>query len=631
MNSPLSILQQYWQHAAFKPQQEAIIHSILDQHDTFVLLPTGGGKSVCYQIPALLLDGICIVISPLIALIQDQVTDLKKKGIKAQAIVGSLTTEELVTIFDNCRYGNYKFLYVSPERLQNELVLEHLKTLYCSFIAVDEAHCISQWGNDFRPAYKNINSIRLLFPDVPMVALTATATPTVQEDIIASLELRDPKVFQSSFKRDNIAFLIINTESKFAQLVTLLERENNAAIVYVNTRKTTLQLARYLNDNYIHALPFHGGLTLDEKKKHLNAWLENRCNVIVATSAFGMGIDKPNVGTVIHFNLPDSLENYYQEAGRAGRNGHDAKAIILKNNRDVEEMMQHYLSILPTNEDIRTLYKHLNNYFQISYGEGQDQSFNFSFSNFCNRYQLAFQKTFHALNFLERQGVIRLTKNYKHQTEITFTVPNATLLNYLERNPDLSLITKSILRSYGGVMDHEIQINVYWLAKKLGLPAAKFFEVLKTLQQDEMATVHFYETDASITFLVPREDHYTINKTLSYLKQQNQNKKRLLQQMMEDVAFNGCNQRYILNYFGDKLAKPCGICSNCMQQKQVSYLKWSKTILSLIEHKNIELATLPAVLSLSNEQTSKLVKRMINEKLITLNQKNEITIAHAKS
>ena len=626
MSTPLQILQQFWQHRSFKPQQEAIINSVLNDQDTFVLLPTGAGKSVCYQIPALLKDGVCIVISPLIALIEDQVSTLKKRGIKALAITGAISTEELTTIFDNCRYGDYKFLYLSPERLKNELVLEHLKTINCSFIAVDEAHCISQWGNDFRPAYKEIKILKTVLPNKNIIALTATATPKVQEDIKESLELKTPNHFQTSFKRNNIAFKVIHSESKYSALITLLKSQDSSCIIYVSQRKATLQLCNYLKDNNIFSLPFHGGLNLQDKKKYLEAWLQNKCNIIVATSAFGMGIDKPNVGSVIHFNLPESIENYYQEAGRAGRNGMPSQATILKNNGDIELINQQYLSILPTKKDVKQMYKHLNNYFQISYGEGLNTTHDFSFTDFCDRYQLNYLKTYHTLGFLERQGIIRLSKQYKNNTEITFKVSNNVLLNYLERNPNLSIVTQSILRTYGGVMDHKIQLNIDWLSKKLGLNNQTFNQCLTQLHRDEIAEVHFHETDASVSFLVPREDDYTINLTLKYLKQQNETKKLLVKHMISYVNHSGCKQNYILNYFGEETSERCGICSSCKQENKDSIHTFDdlkKQILKLVQNNPVAITALPNELNLTQAETSSILKKLLDEHYITINSKNE--------
>lgn len=633
MSTPLHILQQYWQHRSFKPQQEAIINSILQDNDTFVLLPTGAGKSVCYQIPALLKDGVCIVISPLVALIEDQVTSLRKKGIKALAITGVINTEELTTIFDNCRYGNYKFLYLSPERLKNDLVLEHLKTINCSFIAVDEAHCISQWGNDFRPAYKEIQLLRTIFPEKHIVALTATATLRVQEDIKESLALVNPKHFQSTFKRDNIAFKVIHSESKYATLLTLLKTQDASSIIYVSQRKATIQLCSYLKDNDIYAIPFHGGLNLNEKKKHLDAWLQNKCNIIVATSAFGMGIDKPNVTRVIHFNLPESIENYYQEAGRAGRNGKFSEAIILKNDSDIELISHQYLSILPTKKDVKRVYKHLNNYFQISYGEGLHSTNDFSFTDFCERYQLNFLKTYHTLGFLERQGIIRLSKQYKNNTEITFKVANTILLQYLENNPKLSIITKSILRTYGGVMDHKIQLNIEWLSKKIGIDTQTFYACLKRLHDDEIAEVFFHETDASVTFLVPREDEYTINRTLKYLKQQNKTKKQLVSHMIGYVNHKGCKQNYILNYFDEETSELCGKCSFCnaLNEKNNDIASLEQIILELIQKHPVTVSDLPNKLNKSHTETSAVLKKLLDNNSIKINSKNEIIIYEARS
>ena len=321
MQSPINILERYWNYTEFKSLQEEVINSVLDGEDTFALLPTGGGKSICFQIPALIKEGICIVISPLIALMKDQVQTLNNKGIKALALTSGISYDQLDTLLDNCIYGNYKFLYLSPERLQQEIVQDRIKQMHVNLIAVDEAHCISQWGNDFRPAYKNIQILRQLQPNINVIALTASATTVVVDDIINELGFISPKVFKQSFARPNLCYVVYDESDKYYRIERILKNEDSSAIIYVRSRKLTLEISHYLNSKNISSSFYHGGLSNKEKDDHLNAWLNNQKRVMVATSAFGMGIDKPDVKTVIHFNLPESIESYFQEAGRAGRNG----------------------------------------------------------------------------------------------------------------------------------------------------------------------------------------------------------------------------------------------------------------------------------------------------------------------
>ena len=348
MKQPLNILERYWNFTSFRPKQEAIINAVLAGEDTFVLLPTGGGKSLCFQIPALVKEGICIVISPLIALMKDQVTQLHNKGIKAIAITSGISYNELDTLLDNCIYGNYKFLYLSPERLQQELVQERIKQMPVNLIAVDEAHCISQWGNDFRPSYKNIALLRQIQPTVNVVALTASAKPEVVNDIIKELDFIKPKIFKQSFLRENLAYMVYHETDKYYKLERILKKHTAPSIVYVRNRKSTYEVCELLKTKNITATYYHGGLSHTEKEANMTAWIQNQKQTMVATNAFGMGIDKPDVKTVIHLNLPESIESYFQEAGRAGRNGKKAFAVILKNENDEILVKNQFLKVLPT-------------------------------------------------------------------------------------------------------------------------------------------------------------------------------------------------------------------------------------------------------------------------------------------
>lgn len=364
-----SVLQQYWGYDDFRGSQRKIIDTVISGQDVLALMPTGGGKSICYQVPALAMEGICIVVSPLVALIQDQVAQLKKRNIKAIALTGGIRSNEVNDLLDNCVFGNYKFLYLSPERLQQTVVRERIQQMNVNLIAIDEAHCISQWGNDFRPAYLECSILKELAPQTPMIALTATATPRVVDDIVENLELKEVRIFKDSFSRSNIAFKVKRSEDKLYQLKKYMEKVSGSGIVYVRSRKMSISLANFLVKNGVSASFYHGGIPKSDKEEKLNRWLNGKDRVMVATNAFGMGVDKPDVRLVVHYQIPDSLESYFQEAGRAGRDGEPSTAIILTSKEDADRAKQQFLSTLPDVSFVKTVYSKLNNYFQISYGE----------------------------------------------------------------------------------------------------------------------------------------------------------------------------------------------------------------------------------------------------------------------
>ena len=466
MNTPLQILEKHWGFSSFKSRQEAIIDSVLNGQDTVALLPTGGGKSICFQIPALLNEGICIVVSPLIALISDQVKSLKNKGIKALALKGGLSFDELRTLLDNATHGNYKFLYLSPERLQQEMVQNYIKKMNVNTIAVDEAHCISQWGSDFRPAYKNITILRELHPLVPIIALTATATPKVLEHTIEELKLELPNIFKDSFVRKNIAYQVIEQDDKLYQIERLLKRNTGSAIVYVRSRKAAVEIHNQLNSLGFRSAFYHGGLSADNKDRKLEAWQNNSISIMVATNAFGMGIDHPNVRFVIHVQLPESLESYFQEAGRAGRDGARATAVLLHNAYDKILVRKQFIDSLATPVDLKKIYRSLVNYFRIAYGEGMFSEHSFSFTDFCTTYKLNTFVAYNALNTLDRLAIIQLSKEFGRKTTISFTVSSETLLSYFERDIVASVIGKTILRLYGGIFDSPTKVNLEFILQK---------------------------------------------------------------------------------------------------------------------------------------------------------------------
>jgi len=564
LQEALYILHKYWGYSKFRPLQEPIISTLLEKKDVIALLPTGGGKSICFQVPALMQDGICLVVSPLIALMEDQVNALKQKGIKAMALTSGMSFDELDKSLDNCIYGNYKFLYLSPERLQQEIVQERIKQMNLNLIAIDEAHCISQWGHDFRPAYRNLLVLRELQPHIPVVALTATATAKVARDIELQLQLHQVSIFNKSFFRPNIAYNVLKTEDKLYRLSQLLKNKKETAIVYLRTRKATVEISEYLNKKGYKAAAFHGGLPSKEKSAKLNEWLNDEIYIMVATTAFGMGIDKPDVRQVVHFNLPESLESYFQEAGRAGRDEKPALATIITNESDIPMLKNQFLATLPEIEDVKLVYKKLTSYFRIAYGEGENTKHDFNFSHFCDHYQLNSFTTYNVLQLLDRCSIIKLSQQFQKKAALQFIIPNGRLEYYLKENQKYENLVKAILRTYGGIFENKIPVNLFSVCKKVGVSEQQALLILQKLHQDEIIDFEYSRHDASVTFLVPREDDISIHPFSEFIQQQNNTKKRNISSVLSYIRNDKiCRSKQLLEYFGETKVKACGICSVC--------------------------------------------------------------------
>ncbi|SNR64797.1 ATP-dependent DNA helicase RecQ [Flavobacterium sp. ov086] len=562
------ILLKYWKHDSFRPLQKEIINSVLDGQDTFALLPTGGGKSICFQVPAMMQKGICLVVSPLIALMKDQVANLQKREIKAIALTGGIHTEEIIDLLDNCQYGNYKFLYLSPERLQSDWILERIKNLPINLIAIDEAHCVSQWGHDFRPAYLKISELKKFFPKIPFLALTATATPRVIEDIKTELGLKDPILFQQSFERKNIAYMVFEVEDKLYRTEQILRKNPQPSIIYVRNRKSCLNISTQLQSLGFKATYYHGGLSAKEKDKNMQLWMSEQAQVIVATNAFGMGIDKDNVKTVIHTQLPENIENYYQESGRAGRNGEKAFSVLLFNNSDANQTEQQFLSVLPDKKFLKLMYVKLCNYFQIAYGEGLDDSFSFKLNHFCHKYDFPTLKTYNALQFLNQQGIITMSQEFSEKITMQFLIESKEVIRYMSLNPNDEEIILAILRTYPGVYEMKTPFNLSLIAKKSHHTEEQVSAVLEKLREKEIIEYKSKNNDATILFNEVREDDLTINRVSKYLEKQNQLKEEQLLSVLHYIKEGKtCKNRLILSYFGEETNSNCGVCSYCITQK----------------------------------------------------------------
>ena len=633
MEHPINILERYWKFTSFKPNQEAIINAVLDGEDTFALLPTGGGKSLCFQIPALAKAGICIVISPLIALMKDQVQQLNNKGIKAMALTSGISYSELDTLLDNCIYGNYKFLYLSPERLQQELVQDRIRLMNVNLIAVDEAHCISQWGSDFRPAYKNITLLRQLQPSVNVIALTASAKPEVIEDITKELDFIQPKIFKQSFYRPNLAYMVYNEDDKYYRIETILKKYKASSIIYVRNRKLTTELSSFLASKNITATHYHGGLSNDEKDANMSDWLNNQKQVMVATNAFGMGIDKPDVKTVIHLNLPESIESYFQEAGRVGRNGDKAFAVILKNNSDEVLVKNQFLNVLPTVDFVKQVYRKLCSYFQISYGEGEYITNDFDFNSFCKTYKFSPILSYNALLILDRNSVITLSKQFKNKVTVQFIISSPALFKYLETHKDLNIIVKSMLRIYGGIFDHITKVDLKRIAEKASVSESKLINALEQLEADDIITLNLAKTDAQITFIQPREDDKTINRIASIIEQQNKLKQQQVKSMLNYIENDSvCKSMQLLAYFGEKDIKPCGNCSVCAAPKKntkpqdIHAIK--KRIIELLEKGDLSSRQISSNLGCSEKDLKTVLKLLLEHNIINITPTNTYKLSH---
>ena len=534
------------------------------------MLPTGGGKSLCYQVPGLLLGGICLVVSPLTALMEDQVNDLKSRGIRALSLSGQLSRDSLVRLLDNVEFGKYDFLYLSPERLQQELVLNRIKNLPINSIAIDEAHCISQWGFDFRPAYLNCAILRDLHPGVPVMALTATATEAVLEDIATLLALDRPDIYRDSVHRPNIVYTIRRTEDKHYRLKRLLVQHPGSAIVYVSTRRAAVGLAENLAGIGLAAAPFHGGLPATLKTSRLQEWQKGKVRVMVATNAFGMGIDKEDVRLVVHFNIPETVEHYFQEAGRAGRDGKPATAVLLLGPSDLQNARDQYLGNLPTVPVILKTYGKLNSYFAIPYGELIEAPFPLRLAEFCETYSLPLSLTFNALEILDRQGVISLSQQFWQRTSVHFVCEKNSLWEYLRTYPRLQPAAQTLLRTYGGLFDFETPVNLRSISKKANVPEPVILAQLNQMHRDGMIRLETSQGDLQVRFLKPREDEKTIYAISKQVEGRLKVKRQKVLQMAAYVDNDAtCRQQQLLAYFGESRSAPCGGCDVCQKEPRL--------------------------------------------------------------
>lgn len=566
------ILKRYWGFDAFRPMQEEIIRSVLNGQDTLALLPTGGGKSVCFQVPAMVMEGICIVVSPLIALMKDQVEHLKAKGIDAVAIYSGMGKREIDILLDNCIYGKIKFLYLSPERLMSDLVRVRISYMNVSLIAVDEAHCVSQWGYDFRPPYLKVNEIREIHPKVPVLALTATATGRVRTDIIEKLNMNKAQVFVKSFARKNLSYVVLAQEDKYKKLIDIVTNVKGSGLVYVRNRRETAEVASFLTRNRIAADFYHAGIEKNERFRKQEDWKRNRIRVMVATNAFGMGIDKPDVRFVVHLDLPESLEAYYQEAGRAGRDEARAYAVLLANQSDAMALKAKYTDNFPTVAEIKKTYHYLGSYFQLAYGAGLDLTFGFDLADFCKKFNLGVIKTIGALKFLEYNGYVTLSENVFLQSRVMFLVGHEDVYRFQIENIGYDPLIKAILRSYGGSFDSYVKINEAEIASRIKRSFNEVQKQLNTLQELGLLSYLPQTDQPQLHYIRERVDQNHMDIDAKYLEQRKQIQEDQIKAVLDYAVKQECRSVQLLTYFDEPNSEKCGVCDVCLAEKKADDL-----------------------------------------------------------
>ncbi len=569
------ILQQFWGYSAFRPMQEDVVNAVLDGQDALVLMPTGGGKSICFQVPTLAMPGVCIVVTPLIALMKDQVDQLRRRGIPAATIYAGMHYREIDTTLDNCIYGNTKFLYLSPERLRTELVIERVKQMNVCLLAIDEAHCVSAWGYDFRPPYLQIAEFRELIPNTPLIALTASATPDVQSDIIDKLAIRSlkdqpPLVFRQTFARPNLSYSVLQTEQKEDRVLRILNRVPGCGIVYVRSRRQTQRMADWLNRQGVSADFYHAGLSTQERTAKQDAWLQNQTRIMVSTNAFGMGIDKPDVRVVIHLDVPDSLEAYYQEAGRAGRDGQKAYAVMLYAPADLEQLRQRTEQVYQPVEMLRRVYQALANYTAVPVGGGQFSSYDFDIAAFTHTYDLPPTETHYALKQLQLEGLIQLNENYFHPSRLVMALDNRQLYEFQVMNPKLDPFLKLLLRYYGGELFTDfVTISESTLARTFLINQPEIVAMLESLHQRNVVVYEKQKDKPQLTFLTPRYDAPSLPIDVAELKRR---REQALRKVNAAILYTEhptqCRTRLLQAYFGERTNDRCGICDNCIKRKK---------------------------------------------------------------
>jgi len=622
--APHQILLKHWGYGSFRPLQEDIINSVLSGNDTLALMPTGGGKSICFQVPALMQEGICIVISPLIALMKDQVENLKKKNIKALAVTSAMERKEIDIAFDNCIYGDYKFLYLSPERLETDIARIRIEKMKVNLFAVDEAHCISQWGYDFRPSYLKIADIRQLHPSVPVLGLTATATPEVVKDIQQKLLFPKENVLKKSFERKNLAYIVVKEEDKYSRLLRIAEKIKGTGIVYVRNRRKTQEITEFLKRNNIRADFYHAGLNAKLRDEKQQNWVKNKTRIIVCTNAFGMGIDKPDVRFVVHMDLPDCLEAYFQEAGRGGRDEQKSWAVLLFNDSDKIEAEHNLQMSFPSMEEIRKVYQALANHFHVPIGAGKGSTFDFEINDFSSSYKLNPLIAFNAIKFLEKEGYVSVTDSLYEPSRIHFLVNRNDLYKFQVEHVPYDPFLKLLLRAYSGLFDNYVKISEAALAKQYGKSPEAIVNLLKNLEKKEIISYLPQTETPRITFLSEREDAKNISISNENLKARKEKAKERMSRMLHYAeSKTKCRSRLLLSYFGEQESYRCGICDICRGRNklELSSLEFETVSLQIKQKLSNDFYTLEELVSFvknsSEDKTLRVVQWLMdNDKIV---------------
>ncbi|MCS3008263.1 RecQ family ATP-dependent DNA helicase [Bacteroides thetaiotaomicron] len=620
MNKYQEILKQYWGYDSFRDLQEEIITSIGEGKDTLGLMPTGGGKSITFQVPALAQEGICIVITPLIALMKDQVQNLRKREIKALAIYSGMTRQEILTALENCIFGNYKFLYISPERLDTEIFRTKLRSMKVSMITVDESHCISQWGYDFRPAYLKIAEIRELLPEVPVLALTATATPEVVTDIQARLKFREGNVFRMSFERKNLAYIVRKTDNKTKEIPYILQRISGSAIIYVRNRRRTKEITELLMNEGITADFYHAGLDNAVKDLRQKRWQSGEVRVMVATNAFGMGIDKPDVRIVLHLDLPDSPEAYFQEAGRAGRDGEKAYAVILYSKSDKTTLHKRVVDTFPDKEYILNVYEHLQYYYQMAMGDGFQCIREFNLEEFCRKFKYFPVPVDSALKILTQAGYLEYTDEQDNSSRILFTIRRDELYKLREMGKEAEALIQSILRSYTGVFTDYAYISEESLAVRTGLTRQQIYNILVTLTKRRIVDYIPRKKTPYIIYTRERLELRFLHIPPSVYEERKARYEARIKAMEEYVTTeNICRSRMLLRYFGEKNEHNCGQCDVCLSKRatdnlsEESYEEVKRQILDLLSHSPLTPAETADQIKAEKEDIGQVIRYLLDE------------------